>query len=668
MQFFIRLQTQFRRHLNLNQQIHKGKNIRVYELAKQLQMSNKELLKKLNKYGVEVKSHMSSIDDETLELIMAEFGEQEPEPEPQLETETLKVEEGITVSALSNLLNVKKADLIKVLMQAGIMANINQRLDLNALTILSKKYEFEPIKKLTTEERLLAGEPDSPENLRPRPPVVTIMGHVNHGKTSLLDAVRETNVMEREAGGITQHIGAYRVSLENGDVVFLDTPGHEAFTKMRARGAQVTDIVVLVVAADDGVMPQTIEAINHAKAANVPIVVAVNKIDKENAKPERVRQQLSEYGLVPEEWGGKNIFVNISAKSKIGIEDLLESILLEAELLELKANPNKLARGTVIEAQMSKSRGPVVNVLVQDGTLKVGDYFVAGMYDGKVRAMVDDKGKNLQEAFPSTPVEVLGCSGVPEAGDKFYAVNDEKEAKAISESRRSMSLERDRSATGRKSLDIYQLIKDGKVKDLNIILKGDVQGSIEALSESLLRLNNDEVKINIIHSAVGSITENDVMLASASDAIVIGFNVRPTAHAAKLAEREHVDIRLYNVIYQAISEVRTIMEGLLEPELREVILGRAQILEVFNISRVGTIAGCQVINGRVVRNQPVRVLRNNRSIFEGKIDSLKIFSEDVREVASGQECGILVNGFSDFQRGDILECYTFEQVPVKLGS
>lgn len=652
----------------MNQQIHKGKNIRVYELAKQLQMSNKELLKKLNKYGVEVKSHMSSIDDETLELIMAEFGEQEPEPEPQLETETLKVEEGITVSALSNLLNVKKADLIKVLMQAGIMANINQRLDLNALTILSKKYEFEPIKKLTTEERLLAGEPDSPENLRPRPPVVTIMGHVNHGKTSLLDAVRETNVMEREAGGITQHIGAYRVSLENGDVVFLDTPGHEAFTKMRARGAQVTDIVVLVVAADDGVMPQTIEAINHAKAANVPIVVAVNKIDKENAKPERVRQQLSEYGLVPEEWGGKNIFVNISAKSKIGIEDLLESILLEAELLELKANPNKLARGTVIEAQMSKSRGPVVNVLVQDGTLKVGDYFVAGMYDGKVRAMVDDKGKNLQEAFPSTPVEVLGCSGVPEAGDKFYAVNDEKEAKAISESRRSMSLERDRSATGRKSLDIYQLIKDGKVKDLNIILKGDVQGSIEALSESLLRLNNDEVKINIIHSAVGSITENDVMLASASDAIVIGFNVRPTAHAAKLAEREHVDIRLYNVIYQAISEVRTIMEGLLEPELREVILGRAQILEVFNISRVGTIAGCQVINGRVVRNQPVRVLRNNRSIFEGKIDSLKIFSEDVREVASGQECGILVNGFSDFQRGDILECYTFEQVPVKLGS
>lgn len=650
----------------MNQQIHKGKNIRVYELAKQLQMSNKELLKKLNKYGVEVKSHMSSIDDETLELIMAEFAESEPEP--QLKTELLKVEEGITVSALSSLLNVKKADLIKVLMQAGIMANINQRLDLNALTILSKKYEFEPIKKLSTEERLLIGEPDSPENLKPRPPVVTIMGHVNHGKTSLLDAVRETNVMEKEAGGITQHIGAYRVSLENGDVVFLDTPGHEAFTKMRARGAQITDIVVLVVAADDGVMPQTVEAINHAKAANVPIVVAVNKIDKENAKPERVRQQLSDYGLVPEEWGGKTIFVNISAKSKIGIEDLLESILLEAELLELKANPNKLARGTVIEAQMSRIKGPVVNVLVQDGTLKVGDYFVAGIYDGKVRAMVDDRGRNLQEAPPSTPVEVLGCSGVPEAGDKFYAVKDEKEAKAISESRRSLILEKDRAATARKGLDIYQLIKDGKIKELNIILKGDVQGSIEALSESLLRLSNDEVKVSIIHSAVGSITENDVMLASASNAIIIGFNVRPTAHASKLAEREHVDIRLYNVIYQAISEVRMIVEGLLEPEMREVVLGRAQILEIFNISRIGTIAGCQVINGKVVRNQPVRVLRNNRSIFEGKIDSLRIFSEDVREVTSGQECGIFINGFSDFQKGDILECYTFEQVPVKLGN
>jgi translation initiation factor IF-2 len=541
----------------LDQQIHKGRNIRVYELAKQLQMSNRELIKKLNEYGVEVKSHMSSIDDDTLELITAEIVEQVAPAEVQPDEPGIqKAEEGLTVTALSNLLNIKKTDLIKMLMQSGIMANINQRLDFNALTLLSKKYEFEPTKKLSTEERLLVGVPDSPENLKPRPPIVTIMGHVNHGKTSLLDAVRETKVTASEAGGITQHIGAYRVSLENGDVVFLDTPGHEAFTKMRARGAQVTDIVVLVVAADDGVMPQTVEAINHAKAAEVSIVVAVNKIDKENARPERVRQQLSDYGLIPEEWGGQNIFVDISAQSKIGIEDLLESILLEAELLELKANPNKLARGTVIEAQMSKSKGPIVNVLIQNGTLKIGDYFVAGMYDGKVRAMVDDKGNSLQEALPSTPVELLGCSGVPEAGDKFYSVSDEKEAKTISELRKSVSIEKDRAATGVKTFDLYQMIKDGKIKDLNIIIKGDVQGSIEALSESLLRLNNDEVKINIIHSAVGGITENDVMLASASDAIIIGFNVRPATYAAKIAERERVDIRLYDIIYQAISEVR----------------------------------------------------------------------------------------------------------------
>jgi translation initiation factor IF-2 len=665
----VKLQTQFWRHLNLDQQIHKGRNIRVYELAKQLQMSNRELIKKLNEYGVEVKSHMSSIDDETLELISAEMVAQVAPPEVQLEDPGIqKAEEGLTVTALSNLLNIKKTDLIKMLMQSGIMANINQRLDFDALTLLSKKYEFEPTKKLSTEERLLVGVPDSPENLKPRPPVVTIMGHVNHGKTSLLDAVRETNVTASEAGGITQHIGAYRVSLKNGDVVFLDTPGHEAFTKMRARGAQVTDIVVLVVAADDGVMPQTVEAINHAKAAEVSIVVAVNKIDKENARPERVRQQLSDYGLIPEEWGGQNIFVDLSAQSKIGIEDLLESILLEAELLELKANPNKLARGTVIEAEMSKSKGPIVNVLIQNGTLKLGDYFVAGMYDGRVRAMVDDKGNSLQEALPSTPVELLGCSGVPEAGDKFYSVIDEKEAKTISELRKSVSIEKDRAATGVKTFDLHQMIKDGKIKDLNIIIKGDVQGSIEALSESFLRLNNEEVKINIIHSAVGGITENDVMLASASDAIIIGFNVRPATYAAKIAERERVDIRLYNIIYQAISEVRAVMEGLLEPELKEVVLGRAQVLEVFNISRIGTIAGCQVFNGKIVRNQPIRVLRNNRTIFDGKIDSLKVFSEDVREVSSGQECGILVGGFREFQQGDVLECYMFEQIPAKLSN
>lgn len=655
----------------MDQQIHKGKNIRVYELAKKLQMSNRELIKKLNEYGVEVKSHMSSIDDETLELIIAEMGEIEPnteseEYETEAETEALKVEEDITVSGLATLLDIKKADLIKTLMQSGIMASINQRLDFDTLTLLSSKFDFEPTKKLTIEERLIVGEPDNPDDLEFRPPVVTIMGHVNHGKTSLLDAIRETHVMETEAGGITQHIGAYSVNLANGNVVFLDTPGHEAFTKMRSRGAQITDVVVLVVAADDGVMPQTIEAINHAKAANVPIVVAVNKIDKENAKPDRVRQQLSEYGLLPEEWGGKTIFIDLSAKSKLGIDDLLENLLLEAELLELKSNPHKPARGTVIEAQMSKSRGPVVNLLVQDGTLRIGDFFIAGDYDGKVRAMVNDKGKSVQEAPPSTPIEVLGCSGIPEAGDKFYVLKDEREAKTISESRQNVSIEKDRASTARKSLDLYQMIKEGKIKDLNIIIKGDVQGSIEALSESLQRLSTDEVKLNVIHSAVGSITENDIILASASEAMIIGFNVRPTSQATKLAEREEVDIKIYNVIYQAISDVRNAMEGLLEPEMREVLLGRVRVLETFVISRIGTIAGCNVDSGRVLRNSSVRVIRNNRTIFEGKIDSLKRFSDDVREVTSGQDCGILINGFNDYELGDILEAYTFEQIPAKL--
>lgn len=648
----------------MNQQIQKIKGTRIYELAKKLQMSNRELIKLLNQYGVEVKSHMSSIDDETLELILAEIGE--PKKEEEQKPEVIKVEEDITVGALSNLINVKKADIIKHLMKSGIMAGVNHRLNYEALELLSKKFNFEPVKKLSLEEKLLIEETSSPEELKPRPPVVTIMGHVNHGKTSLLDAIRETNVMATEAGGITQHIGAYRVSLDKGDIVFLDTPGHEAFTKMRARGAQVTDIVILVVAADDGVMPQTVEAINHAKAANVPIVVAINKIDKENAKPERVKQQLSEYGLVPEEWGGKNIFVNISAKNKIGIDELLESLLLEAEMLELKANPNKPARGTVIEAQMSKSRGPVATVLIQDGTLRVGDFFVAGMYDGKVRAMINDKGENIVSATPSTPVEILGCNGVPEAGDKFYMVSDEKEARTISESRRAAYLEKERAASARRTLDLYQLIKEGKIKDLNIIIKGDVQGSIEALSESLIRLGTNDVKLNVIHSAVGSITENDVMLATASEALIIGFNVRPTSQAIKLAEREGLSIKTYNVIYEAISDVKSAMEGLLEPERREVIQGRAEVIEIFNISRFGRVAGCHVNSGKITRQSPIRVIRNNRTIHEGKISSLKRFSDDVREVTAGQECGILISEFNEIELGDIIESYTYEEIPVKL--
>ena len=646
------------------QKAQKSRNIRVYELAKKLQISNKELIKKLNQYGVEVKSHMSSVDEETAELIIAEL--RVPEPGTEVPPEQLKVEAGLTVTELANLLGMERTNLVKSLMKLNIMANVNQRLDFDALVLLSKSLKFEPMRMLSAEERLLVEETDAPARLKPRPPVVTIMGHVNHGKTSLLDAVRETNVMDTEAGGITQHIGAYRVSLDSGDVVFLDTPGHEAFTQMRARGAQVTDVVVLVVAADDGVMPQTVEAIDHAKAANVPIVVAVNKIDKENAKPDRVRQQLAEFDLMPEDWGGQTIFVDISAKSKTGIDDLLENLLLEAELLELEANPDKSARGTVIEARVDRGRGPVATVLVQNGTLKIGDSFLAGIYDGKVRAMINDRGENVLEAPPSTPVEVLGFSGVVEAGDKFYVMEDEREAKTISESRRFALREKDMAATGARTLDIYQMLREGGIKDLNLIIKGDVRGSIGALSESLQRLSTDEVKLNVIHIAVGDVTENDVMLASASQAIVIGFNIRPTTQASKLAEREGVDIKIYNVIYEAISDVREAMEGLLEPELREVTSGRAEVIELFSISRLGTVAGCHVNSGRVLRNSPARVIRNNRIIYEGKLDSLKRFSQDVREIASGQDCGILISDFSDFELGDIVESYTYEEIPARL--
>lgn len=640
----------------------KSKNIRIYELAKNLQISNKELIKKLNQYGVEVKSHMSSIDEETAELVIAELAEAEPEPEPTV----LKVEEGTTITELGKLLNMARTDMVKFLIQQGVMANVNKRLDLDTLLVLSKKYNFEPIKKLSMEERLLVEEPDDPDKLKPRPPVVTIMGHVNHGKTSLLDAVRKTNVMDTEAGGITQHIGAYHVSLEGGDVVFLDTPGHEAFTKMRARGAQVTDVVVLVVAVDDGVMPQTIEAIDHSKAANVPIVVALNKIDRENTNPDRVKQQLSELGLMPEEWGGKTIFVDMSARDNIGVDNLLENLLLEAELLELKANPDKPARGTVIEARVDRGRGSVATVLVQDGTLRIGDYFIAGIYDGKVRALIDEHGQNLKEAPPSMPVEVLGFSGVSEAGDKFYVLNNEKEARAISESRKAALIEKSRASSGIKVLDLHQLIKEGEIKDLNIIIKGDVHGSIEALEGSLERLSTDAIKLNVIHNAVGNITENDVMLASASSAIITGFNVGLTRNVSKLAEREGVEINLYDVIYEAISDIRSAMEGLLDPELREIILGRAEVIELFSISRLGVIAGCHVNSGRVPRDSSVRVIRNNRTIHEGQINSLKRFSDDVREITSGQECGILISDFRDFELGDIIESYTHEEIPAKL--
>ena len=531
----------------------------------------------------------------------------------------MQIEEGATVADLAASLDLQPSALIMQLMKLKVMANINQRLNYDTLVILGEHLGFEAIKAKTLEEELLVEETDPPESLQPRAPVVTIMGHVDHGKTSLLDAIRQSNISESEAGNITQHIGAYHVTLEGGSVVFLDTPGHAAFTAMRARGAQATDIVVLIVAADDGVMPQTIEAINHAKAAKVPIVVAINKIDVPGARPDYIKQQLSEHELIPEEWGGQTICVETSATEGTGIDFLLEMLLLEAALLELKANPDKSARGVVIEAEVDKGRGTVATVLVQAGTLSVGDYFVSGRYSGKVRAMIDDLGKRMKKAGPSTPVEVLGFTGVPEAGDKFYVVEFEKDARTISETRLDQYRTEKLGTNSHISLEnLYQQIQEGEIKELNVVLKGDVQGSVQAVSSSLLELGTDEVKINIIHQAVGGITETDILLASASDAIVVGFNVHPTTEAVQAKEIEGIDVRTYNVIYNLISYIRSAMEGLLEPEVREVVIGRAEVRELFKAPRLGFVAGSYVNWGRISYNQPLRVLRDNRLIHEGK--------------------------------------------------
>ena len=655
----------------------RAKYTRVYELARELGVSSRTMVEELRSYGVNVKNHMSTLDPEMVQLVITEYSEQHPEDvkaedEEEIDLqfqqpEALEIEEGITVGQLAKTINAKPTDLIKRLMKFGIIASINQVLNYESLETISEHFGFKPLKKPTLEDILLKDEPDDPSKLVPRSPVVTIMGHVDHGKTSLLDAIRKTNVMDTEVGGITQHIGAYHVNLENGSVVFLDTPGHAAFTAMRARGAKVTDVVVLVVAADDGVMPQTVEAINHAKAAGVSILVAINKIDKPDANPEGTKRQLAELGLMPEEWGGQNIFADISAKNVTGLEELLELLLLEADLLELKANPSRLTRGTVIEAKLDKGRGPVATVLIRNGTLRIGDAFIAGLYYGKVRAMINDRGENVREAGPSIPVEVLGFTGVPQAGDKFYALKNEKDAQAISELRLARHREDTLNPQSRISLeDLYKQIREGNIKELNIIIKGDVQGSVEAITESLMNLNTREVKLNLIHRAVGNITETDVLLASASNAIIIGFNVRPTGSAFKKATIERVEIRTYDIIYNVIADVRAAMEGLLEPEIREVLLGRAEVRELFRVPRLGVIAGSYVSNGRIVRNQSLRVLRGNREIFSGKVDSLRRFKDNIDEVASGYECGIGMEGFNDFQVDDILECYTHEKITRRL--
>ena len=579
----------------------------------------------------------------------------------------IKIDDTIILAELAKRMGIKANEMIAKLMSLGVMATVNQTIDFDTAVLVSTEFGYELEKASFEEEGLLKAVEDDPKNLTTRPPVVTIMGHVDHGKTSLLDVIRKTRVTELEAGGITQHIGAYNVTTPKGQVVFLDTPGHEAFSAMRSRGAKVTDIVVLVVAADDGVMPQTIEAINHSKAAGVPIIVAVNKIDKDNADPERVLRELSENGLVTEEWGGDTIFVKVSAKKNIGIDDLLEMILLQTEMLELKANPNKLARGHVVEAKLDAGRGPVATVLIQEGTLRAGDSVVCGIHYGKLRALLNDLGQQVSSAGPSLPVEVIGLSGVPSAGDELVSVTDEKDAKQISQHRVRKQRSVDLAKTSRLSLEgLFEKMKTGEVKDLNLILKGDVHGSIEALKESLSSLSNDEVNINIVHGATGTITESDISLAAVSNAIIVGFNVRSSPKVQDMANEEQVDIRYHNVIYDVIKEIRDAMLGLMSSTFEDRTQGWAEIRDVFHIPKIGTIAGSYVTEGSFERGKLVRLLRDGIVIYEGKLSSLRRFKDDVKEVQKGYECGIGIENFNDLKIGDTLECYYTEEIKPEL--
>lgn len=705
---------------------------RIYELAKQVNMTSKELIDLLNKeFGIEVKNHMSVIEGEEANIIIEfieelknklnkkdnspnantdekvidnyekveddilkdEFDDLElldehynknkkirkkpnkiDKSKKNLSKEESKNEEEIRIVVIPDAIKVgtfaekiKKpaSEILKKLILMGIMVSINHEITFEVAEKIAEQYNIilEKEVKKEKEEVLINDFEDEDDKLVPRPPVVTVMGHVDHGKTSLLDAIRHSKVTATEAGGITQHIGAYTVDINGSKIVFLDTPGHEAFTAMRARGAQVTDIAVLVVAADDGVMPQTVEAINHAKAAKVPIIVAINKIDKGGANPDRVKQELTEYGLIAEDWGGDTICVPVSAKTKEGIDNLLEMILLVAEMQELKANPDRTAKGTIIEAKLDKGRGPVATVLVQKGTLKVGDSIVAGTAYGKIRAMIDDKGKKVRSATPSIPVEVLGFSEVPNAGDILYCVADDKVAREIAEIRVNKERQMQFTNTAKVSLeDLFNQIQEGKVKDLNIIVKADVQGSVEAIKQSLEKLSNNDVRVKVIHGGVGAITETDITFASASNAIIIGFNVRPDSMARQLAEKENVDIKTYRVIYDAIDDISAAMKGMLEPEYKEVITARLSVRTTFKVSNVGTIAGCYVEEGKVNRNNSIRVIRDGVVIYEGKIASLKRFKDDAREVSAGFECGLTIEKFNDIKENDVIECYTMEEV------
>ena len=571
----------------------------------------------------------------------------------------------INVGELASRLKRTAADVIKELLKLGVMANISQTIDFDTAAIVAEEMGAKVEKEVfvTIEEKLFDESEDKEENLEPRSPVIVVMGHVDHGKTSLLDCIRKTDVAAGEAGGITQHIGAYRVKVDGRPITFLDTPGHAAFTSMRARGAQVTDIAILVVAADDGIMPQTIEAINHAKAAEIPIIVAVNKIDKENADPDRVLQQLTEYELVPEEWGGETIVCKISAKQGIGIENLLEMVLLTADMQELRANPNRQAKGTVIEAKLDRGRGPVATVLVQNGTLHTGETVIAGKAVGRVRVMTDERGRKLEQAGPSVPVEIIGLGEVPDAGDIFYAVDNERMARELVEQRKEQEKEERNKAMQKVTLEnLFDTIQQGNMKELNIIIKADVQGSVEAVRTSLLKLSNEEVRVNVIHGAVGAINESDVMLATASNAIIVGFNVRPERAAADSAHDQDVEIRLYRVIYDCLEEMQQAMKGMLDPKFKEVVVGHAEIRQTFKVSGVGTIAGAYVQDGKIVRACEVRIVRDGIVIHEGHLNSLKRFKDDVKEVAAGYECGMGIENYNDLKEGDIIESFVMEQI------
>jgi translation initiation factor IF-2 len=575
----------------------------------------------------------------------------------------IKIDDAIALSDLAKRMGIKAAEMIRKLMDLGVMVTVNQIIDYDTAALVAAEFDYELEKASFEEQSVLKAETDDPDTLISRPPVVTIMGHVDHGKTSLLDVIRKTKITENEAGGITQHIGAYNVDTDKGQIVFLDTPGHEAFTEMRSRGAKITDLVILVVAADDGVMPQTIEAINHSRAAKVPIIVAINKIDKANANPERVKRELAEVNVVPEDWGGDTIFVEVSAKESRGIDDLLEMVLLQAEILELKANPEKLAVGHVVEAKLDAGRGPVATVLVKEGTLKIHDAVVCGVHYGKVRALQNDRGRHVASAGPSIPVEIIGLSGVPNAGDELAALSDEKDAKQVSLHRSQKQRSKELAKTGRLSLEkLYEQLQENEVKDLNLIIKADVHGSIEALSDALTRLSNEEVRINVVHSATGALNESDISLAAVSDAIIIGFNVRPSSKIQAFAHDENVDMRFYNIIYNVINDIKNAIVGMMSSTFEERILGKAEVRAVFHVPKVGAVAGCYVTEGKIERGQLARILRDWVITYEGKISSLRYFKDDVKEVLTGYECGISIKNYNDVKLGDIIECYYLEEI------